>query len=56
MKLYILLILILVLILLATSCAVPPKPCPKVKIIYDRFDTSVANIEIYNQLSTTYKF
>ena len=49
------------IILLATSCAAPteqqaPKPCPKVKIIYDRFDTSVANVEIYNQIQKTYKF
>ena len=57
MKIYILLFLIL----LATSCAAPPpesgmpeKTCPKREVYF--YETQVANVEIYNQIQTTYQF
>lgn len=52
---------LLLIVLLITSCAAPPKrdgmkqePCPKREIYY--YNTSVANVEIYNQIQTTHKF
>lgn len=50
-------LLLIALILLTISCAAPrPKACPREKIIYERFDTRVTSVAIYNQIQATHKF